>query len=168
MTKYISFIGEISLETIKPFIEHLDVLREDSNITQVELTLTTLGGYFTAAFGLYDYLTMYPKPIDIVATGCCHSCGVLILQSGARRLSRPNTTFMLHRGWHDVPFSKNVADVQADVSNFERQEKLYFHLVAQRSQIKEKGLIQLCSSEHYFTNVEALDLGLIDKVIAAN
>lgn len=166
--KFISFVGDFYFDAIRPLFTELDAIQEDHSIERIELTLTSAGGYFHSAFAVFDYLKAFPKPVDIIATGCCQSSALLVLQSGRKRLSRPHTNFMLHAPWHHIPDKKSLAAIRNDAAEFERQENVFFELLAYRSSVSQEKLRQLCNHEHFFNSQKALKYGLIDEIAAVD
>lgn len=162
---YCSFVGEIEFESLKPTLETLNYARNDETISEITITLTSLGGYFRSALALYDYISAFPKPINIIAAGCCHSVAVLVLQAASRRLSYEHTDFMLHSAYHYIPDRKTMEAVKRDVSEYERQERLVWEIAANRTALTADELRQMFISEKYFAPQEALELGLIDQIL---
>ena len=158
-----SLIGGLEYETVRPVIETLDSLSSDKSVKGIKLTLTSSGGWFHSAFTLFDYIKSYSKPVNIIATGCCHSSAILVLQAGAKRLSRPHTDFQFHRVVHEVAEATSE-DIKTKLVGFKRQEEVYFDTVAKRTKLSSSQIKRLCSTERSFGPEEALDWGLIDEI----
>jgi ATP-dependent protease ClpP protease subunit len=164
---YLNLIGNIDFETVRPLVETLDAIRNDDNVSQIALTLNSTGGGFYSAFGLFDYLKAYPKPVDIIAMGACQSSAAAVLQTGRRRLAHPHTFFWLHEGKYSIQDHKTVRLIQADIADFEMQEEVFVEILSSKASISKKQLKALCRSEHGFGAQEAIKLGLIDQLFGS-
>jgi ATP-dependent Clp protease protease subunit len=161
---YVSYIGEINLDNVKDFIQKMDDLKKTDS-GKVQITLTTLGGYIVSAIALYDYLKSYPKIVEIVVMGCCHSCGLLVLQAGTKRLSYLHTRFMFHHAMFDIQNQKYLKDLKSTVGYYEQLQDMFFELTTKQSHLSKEEFMQLCNSEYYFDANKALEFGLIDDVL---
>ncbi len=152
--------GDITMEDVRNLEAVFVYLKRSKR--PVTISLCTGGGNAYAAFGLYDLIRDYQRyfPVDIVAVGICMSAGTIIMQAARKRLSLPNTSFMVHG--IQSPFL-NMAGKPSDTVTAEtlRLQGRLEHLFAERTRIDVKRL----KGNIYCGAPEAIKAGLIDAVV---
>ncbi len=132
----------------------------------IKMYLCTYGGDINQGMLIYDLVTRLNEtvPVDIIATGTCMSMGVVLLQSGRKRLATKHTHFMLHqlRG-------TNEGDLGEQRDRYRHMESLQATLntvLASRTGKTAKQIDKLIDRKDYYIKAEdALKLNLIDGII---
>lgn len=88
--KTLYLFDRISLEMAAGVIEVIQTTVHK----QIRVFLSSEGGSLGAGLAIYDALRT--KDATIIATGCCESAAMLILQAGKTRLATPNAYFLVH------------------------------------------------------------------------
>jgi ATP-dependent Clp protease protease subunit len=135
----------------------------------VYMVVSTYGGSVDEMFGLYDVIKMLPYPVHTVGIGKVQSAGVLLMAAGTkgRRLIGANASIMMH------PLSGgmqgSVFELDGAMQECKRQQRLMVSAL-----IKETGMtaqqvdkIMRAGRDYYLTPVEAVKLGIADRLVGA-
>jgi ATP-dependent Clp protease protease subunit len=95
------FMGEVTMETIKPLIDWIIAENYNKHKRKRELTLgiCSPGGDLNACFALVDVMKGSKIPIRTIGMGMIASCGLLMFISGekGKRILTPNTSILSHQ-----------------------------------------------------------------------
>ena len=120
--------------------------------------LSTEGGDFYAALGIYDMLRASKVPVRIVCVGPVFSAGTIILMGSDDRVAYKNTTFLIHYGSSTV-----------ESEDERRQEKRvvgdYKNLFLKHLDVRSRTVSEWLRRETYMDSRRALHCGLIKGVI---
>jgi len=164
--RVVMLCGEICEQTVYPAIMQLTSLANQSNDT-IHLLLTTYGGDITDMFGIIDVMKMIRAPVCTVGIGKIMSAGVCILAAGEKgmRMCGRNARIMVHSvsgGTHG-----NVWDVENEAKEMQYSQRQMVMSLVENTKITQKQLeeIMLKKTDTYFSASEALQFGIIDKVV---
>ena len=95
------FMGEVTMETMKPLIDWIIAENYNKHKRKKELTLgiCSHGGDLNACFALVDIMKGSKIPIRTIGMGMIASCGLVIFISGTKgsRILTPNTSILSHQ-----------------------------------------------------------------------
>lgn len=132
----------------------------------ITLYLNTPGGNIVDGLAIFDLIQRINKevPVDIVATGSCMSMGTIILQAGRKRLSTPNTYFMLHE--LSAGMEGKLGDQKDLVKHLEVLQKRLNSILSSRTGLTHKELMKKFDRKDYYMDAtEALKVNLIDGIV---
>jgi ATP-dependent protease ClpP protease subunit len=167
-TTFLHLFGDTNAPNIRDITRAIDIAIMDDYVDEICIILNSGGGNLYYAFGLYDHILASPKPIDIIAEGTCQSSAVMILQAARRRYSRPNTVFMVHPTWNQIPDRTSYMEYLAETEQYKRNHELCVQLTIQRSGMSKITYEKFYDPIRYLTPEEALQFGqngLIDEVV---
>lgn len=132
----------------------------------ISLFLTTSGGSTDEALAIYDIIKHSRTQVNIYVLGRCYSAGFIILLAGDCRLAYPNANFMLHELSYNPEYDK-LTTHKNYVQEFGRCQEKINQLILQNTKIKLDKLNDYLEKgkDWYMNTDEALDLGVIDKII---
>lgn len=166
---FVQLVGEIDAPRVRETIEELSIANAKNYVDEVQLTLVTYGGDLLYSFALYDHIEHFSKPVNIIAEGVCMSAGVMILQAAQKRLSTPNTLFMVHPSITHVE-EKAYHEFLSIVDQYKKNHELFVKLSIQRSGISTEEFEKVCTPRKYLSAADALKFGkhgLIDEIVKA-
>jgi len=134
---------------------------------EIYLYINSPGGSFTAGMAIYDTMNYITPPIATVCMGRAASMGAFLLSAGQKgmRYALPNSEIMIHQP--SAGTKGKVTDMEIDVEHFLRIKKNLNEILANNTG-KTAGEIKAASErDHWMTAQEALDFGLIDKIITS-
>ncbi len=141
--------------------------REDSE-RDIQFYINSPGGSVYAGLAIYDTMQMIPNRINTVACGVTASFGTVLLTAGSKghRFALPNATIHMHQP---------LGGAEGQASDIEIQAKEILRLKADLTGIMAKHTGQTTDTilhdtdrDRYFTAEQAVQYGLIDKVLVSN
>lgn len=154
-------IDDINSNTIIAELLYLDSINHDD----ISLYINSPGGSVTAGMAIYDTMNYIKSDVSTICVGMAASMGAFLLSSGkkGKRYALPNSEVMIHQPLGGAQGQATEIKIAA-----ERILKLKDKLNSMLSKNTGKPLeiVEKDTERDYFlTAEEALEYGLIDKVI---
>jgi len=162
-------LGEINTEEVNDIIRLIyDINDEDTGKQKVEpirLIINSFGGDVYSGLGLIDVMNCSTTPIYTICHGSAMSMGFQIFIMGHHRIASKNATFMYHES--SYPVEGKVQHHINELHEVKRIEKILDDYTLEKTLIPAKKLKQIKSThtDWYITAQEALEYGVVDKVI---
>jgi ATP-dependent Clp protease protease subunit len=163
--RVIFLTGEIYDEVATLVCAQLLFLESEDSKKDISLYINSPGGVVTSALSMMDTMNYIKCDVATLCIGQACSAGSLLLCSGTKgkRLSLPNSRIMIHQpsgGAHG-----KAADIEIQVKELlnirERLNKIYAENTGQSLKTIEEAM----DRDYFMSPGEALDFGLIDRVI---
>ena len=156
--------GEINDDTANVIIAQLLYL-DSLNNQDIELYINSPGGSITAGMAIYDTMNFIKSDVSTTCIGMAASMAAFLLSCGkkGKRYCLPNSEVMIHQPLGGVNGQATEIDIVA-----KRIIKLRNKLNNILSKNTKKTLKQIekdTDRDYYMTSTEALDYGIIDKVL---
>ncbi len=163
-TRTVLITGEVDSEMAERVITQLLVLDGESN-DPIRVVITSQGGHVDSGFAVHDMMRFVDSEVITIGAGWVASIAVPILFGAPRenRYALPNTRFLLHQPAGGA--GGRASDIRIEAQQILRIRERLNHLIAiETGQTVEKVTKD---SDHNFwmTAEEALDYGLIRKII---
>ncbi len=132
----------------------------------ISLYINSPGGSVTAGLAIYDTMNFIKCDVSTICVGMAASMGAFLLSSGTKgkRIALPNSEIMIHQPSMGG-YRGQASDVKIIADNIVKmKEKLNGIMAANTGKPIEQVRIDT-ERDHYMTAGEALDYGIIDKVI---
>ena len=131
----------------------------------ISLYINSPGGSVTAGFAIYDTMQYIKCDVSTICMGMAASMGAFLLSSGAKgkRIALPNSTIMIHQPLGGAQGQATEIKIVADQIHKTR-EKLNQILAENTGKPIEQIAIDT-ERDNYLTAQEAMDYGLVDKVL---
>jgi ATP-dependent Clp protease protease subunit len=140
-------------------------LFEKASTDPVEIYIGTPGGSVYNMFGLYDMIRSCPCHVKTIGVGQVMSAGPLILTAGDERLAYRNAWFMIHEDTWDL--EGKLSDHRTEMKHGEQLLMRWADLMEQRTKTPAKKWKKLAGPpDFYFDAPEAVELGIIDKILS--
>ncbi|HIW33129.1 MAG TPA: ATP-dependent Clp endopeptidase proteolytic subunit ClpP [Candidatus Paenibacillus intestinavium] len=164
----IIFLGSaIDDDVANAVIAQLLFLAADDPEKDIHLYINSPGGSVTAGMGIFDTMQYIKPEVSTICMGMAASMGSLLLTAGAKgkRFALPNAEVMIHQPLGGI--SGQAADIKIHADwILKTKHKLNQIYVDRTGQPYEK--IDRDTDRDYFMSAEeALEYGLIDKVITS-
>ena len=127
------------------------------------------GGSVDAGFAIWDQVKMLSSPVSTLVTGMAASMGSILSLCAPKgqRYSTPNARFMIHQPSmpHGIqgPATDIAIHAEEIVKTRERITDLYVECTGQ----ERKKVAQALDRDKWLSPEEALDFGLIDKIVSS-
>lgn len=156
--------GEINDEKANILIAELLYL-DSINNDDINIYINSPGGSVTAGMAIYDTMNFLKSDVSTTCVGIAASMGAFLLSSGkkGKRYALPNSEVMIHQPLGGVEGQATEIKIAAE-HILKTKEKLNKIL----SKNTEKNIKQIendTDRDHFLTSQEALDYGIIDKII---
>ena len=162
----IIFLGEEVNETTASLVvaQLLFLESEDPN-KDIHLYINSPGGMVTAGMAIYDTMQYMKCDVSTICVGLAASMGAFLLAGGAKgkRLALPNAEIMIHQPSGGAKGQATEIEIAAE-SILKTKRKLNEMLAKNTGKTVEQVTADT-ERDHYLSAQEALDYGLIDRVI---
>lgn len=162
--------GDVNEHSISTIITQLISLANQNPSFPIYLIISTYGGSIDEMFSLYDTIKFLPCPVHTVALGKVMSAGVLLLSAGVKgkRLIGRNARIMMHAV--STAHQGNVFQVMNDAQETQRLQMLMVESLARETKMTKEHVqeIMIKGHDHYMTPMEAIKLGIVDKIIGSS
>ena len=131
----------------------------------ISLYINSPGGSVTAGFAIYDTMQYIKCDVSTICMGMAASMGAFLLSSGAKgkRIALPNSAIMIHQPLGGAQGQATEIKIVAD-QILKTREKLNQILAENTGKPIEQIAIDT-ERDNYLTAQEAMDYGLVDKVL---
>lgn len=158
--------GQVSDDSASALIAQLLFLESQDPDKDISFYINSPGGSVTAGMAIYDTMNYIKCDVSTICVGMAASMGSFLLSAGTKgkRLSLPNSLILIHQPLGGTQGQASDIKIYTDYM-IKTKEKLNRIL----SENTGKPLSQVekdTDRDNYMSAQEALDYGLIDKVIA--
>jgi ATP-dependent Clp protease protease subunit len=163
----IIFIGDEITDDLANIVSaQLLFLEADDPDKDICLYINSPGGSVTAGFAIYDTMNYIKCDISTICFGLAASMGAFLLSGGTKgkRMALPNSEIMIHQPLGGARGQATDIKIQAD-QILKTKERLNRILSENTGKPIEQIYIDT-ERDHFLDAQEALEYGLIDKVIS--
>ena len=157
--------GEITDDTASLVVAQLLFLESEDPDKDINLYINSPGGLITAGMAIYDTMNYIKPDVCTICVGMAASMGAFLLSSGAKgkRYVLPNAEVLIHQPLGGTSGQASDIKIAAD-HIIKLREKLNRILAANTGQPYEK-IVQDTDRDNYLDAAEALEYGLVDKIV---
>ena len=163
--RIIFLTGEINDNVASIIISELLYLDNLSN-EDIYLYINSPGGSITSGMSIYDTMNFINSKVITIGIGMTASMAAFLLSSGATRYALPNTELMIHQPLGGAQGQATDIKIAAE-RIIKLKEKLNRILAKNTNQPLEK-IYNDTERDNFLSATEALEYGLIDKIIEKN
>jgi ATP-dependent Clp protease protease subunit len=156
---------EVNNTTASIVIAQMLYLEGQDPEKDINFYINSPGGSVSAGMAIYDTMQYIKCDVSTICMGMAASMGAFLLSSGAKgkRLALPNSEIMIHQPLGGA--QGQATDIIIHANHIERtREKLNKILAENSGQSYEKVCLDT-ERDNFLSAQEALEYGLIDKVI---
>lgn len=134
---------------------------------EINLYINSPGGSVTAGFAIFDTMRYISSPISTVCMGRAASMGAFLLAMGATgmRYALPHSQIMIHQP--SGGFQGQVTDIDIHAREILRMKQSLNELLAERTGQPLEKIVQSTERDNFLTPEEALEFGLIDRILVS-
>ena len=156
--------GEIDDECANSVIAQLLYL-DSLNNEEISLYINSPGGSVTSGMAIYDTMNFVKSDVSTICLGMAASMGAFLLSSGTKgkRYILPNSEVMIHQPLGGAQGQATEIKIAAE-QILKTKEKLN-KILSENTGQDLKKVEQDTERDHFLDANEALDYGLIDKII---
>lgn len=156
---------EVNDATASLVVAQLLFLEGQEPEKDISLYINSPGGSVTAGMAIYDTMQYIKCDVSTICMGMAASMGAFLLSSGAKgkRLALPNSEIMIHQPLGGAKGQATEIKIVAD-HILKTREKLNAILAENTGKPIEQIALDT-ERDNYLTAQEAMEYGLVDKVI---
>ena len=159
--------GEVNEELADKIVRQLLILEADSD-KPIYFYIDSPGGDVDAGFAIFDTIRFINAPVYTIGTGLIASMGSIILLSvpKERRFALPNSHYLIHQPLIGGVARGVATDLEIQAVEIAKSKKKLIKLIAEETGKSEAEVEKDCDRDHWLTAEEALEYGLVSKVIS--
>ena len=132
----------------------------------ISLYINSPGGSVTAGMAIYDTMNFIKCDVSTICVGMAASMGAFLLSSGTKgkRLALPNSEIMIHQP--SAGTQGQITDMSIHLKRLESVKERMNRILAENTGKPLEVVAADCERDNFMSAQEALEYGLIDRVIA--
>ncbi len=146
-------------------VAQLLLLDSENSEKDIMLYINSPGGVITAGMAIYDTMKLIKSDVSTICLGDAASMGAFLLSGGTKgkRLALPNSRIMIHQPLGGA--KGQATDIEIEAKEILRMKKMLNELLAEHTGQKVDRIKKDTERDNFMTAEEALEYGLIDKII---
>ena len=129
----------------------------------ISLYLNTPGGIVSAGLGIYDTMQLIRPNVNTICTGLAASMGSVLLVAGKERSILPHAKVMIHQPLGGA--AGQASDILIEAEEIKKCRDELCSILAEHTKQPFDRVFQDMDRDHWFTAQEAIDYGLVDKIL---
>ena len=163
----IIFLGdEVSDVSASLIVAQLLFLESESPDKDISLYINSPGGSVTSGLAIYDTMSYIKCDVRTICIGQAASMGAFLLAGGTKgkRCALPNAEIMIHQPSGGA--RGQATDIQIQAERIQHTKNTLNKILAENTNQPFDKIVEDSERDRFMTSQEALDYGLIDKIIA--
>jgi len=164
--RVIFMTGVIEDHMANLIVAQLLFLESENPDKDIHLYINSPGGSITAGLSIYDTMQFVQPDVSTMCVGQAASMGAMLLAGGAKgkRLALPHSRMMIHQPSGGA--QGQASDIEIQANEIIELRRLLNVLLSINTGQSEKSIARDTERDNFLSAKEALDYGLVDKVIA--
>ena len=156
---------EVNDTTASLIVAQLLYLEAQDPDKEIQFYINSPGGSVTAGMAIYDTMQYIKCDVSTICIGMAASMGAFLLSSGAKgkRLALPNAEIMIHQP--SAGTQGQITDMAIHLRRLEIIKKRMNQILSDNTGKPIEVVTADCERDNFMTAQEAMEYGLIDKVI---
>lgn len=162
----IIFLGSgINDAVANTVIAQLLFLAADDPEKDIFLYINSPGGSITAGMAIYDTMQYIKPDVSTICVGIAASMGAFLLAAGAKgkRFALPNSEIMIHQPLGGA--EGQASDIEIRARRILRMRDKLNQILAERTGQPLSRIEKDTDRDYFMTATEAMEYGIVDKVI---
>ena len=157
---------EVNNTTASLVVAQLLYLEGQDPDKDISLYINSPGGVITAGMAIYDTMQYIKCDVSTICMGMAASMGAFLLAAGAKgkRYALPNAEIMIHQPSGGA--QGQAPDIQIQAERILQMKKSLNTILAERTGQPYEVICKDTERDNFMTAQQAMEYGLIDKVIA--
>ena len=162
----IVFLGEeVNATTASLIVAQLLYLEAQDPDKDIQFYINSPGGSVTAGMAIYDTMQYIKCDVSTICIGMAASMGAFLLSSGAKgkRLALPNAEIMIHQP--SAGTQGQITDMAIHLRRLEIIKTRMNRILSENTGKPIEVVTADCERDNFMTAQEAMEYGLVDKVL---
>ena len=165
----IIFLGEeVSDVSASLIIAQMLFLESQDPENDIQLYINSPGGSVSAGFAIYDTMQYVKCDVSTICVGLAASFGAFLLAGGSKgkRLALPNAEIMIHQpAIHGNGIQGQATDIKITSDHIQKSKERLNTILSENTGKSIDEIAAATERDNYMTAREAVNFGLIDKII---
>ena len=156
---------EVNDTTASLIVAQLLYLEAQDPDKDIQFYINSPGGSVTSGLAIYDTMQYIKPDVSTICVGMAASMGAFLLSSGAKgkRIALPNAEIMIHQP--SGGSRGQCTDIQIQAEQILKTKQRLNDILAANTGKSVETIERDCERDHFMTAQEAMEYGLIDRVI---
>ena len=159
---------EVSDTSASLVVAQLLYLEAEDPKKDIQLYINSPGGSISAGFAIYDTMQYIKCDVSTICVGLAASFGAFLLAGGAngKRYALSNAEIMIHQpAIHGNGFQGQATDIKIMSDHIQKSKQRLNRILAENTGRTIGEIAAATERDNYMSAQEALEYGLVDKVI---
>ena len=159
--------GEVSQKSSQELVEKFLYLEAIGPGKPITFYIDTPGGSITSGMAVYDTIKLITSPVTVVVLGMAASMGSILLCAApkGKRYILPHARVLIHQPLITGRMVAPAVDINIQATEMERLREELNRILAEASGQPLEKIVKDTDRDFYMTAKEAIDYGLVDKVV---
>ncbi len=156
---------EVNDTTASLVVAQLLYLEAQDPDKDIQFYINSPGGSVTAGMAIYDTMQYIKCDVATICVGMAASMGAFLLSAGpkGKRMALPNAEIMIHQP--SAGTQGQITDMAIHMKRLQTIKERMNGILAENTGKSVEEVTAACERDNFMTAQEALDFGLIDRVI---
>jgi ATP-dependent Clp protease protease subunit len=147
-------------------IAELLYLESEDPEKEISLYINSPGGVVTSGMAIYDTMNHVKCPVSTICIGQAASMGAFLLAAGEKghRFALPHARIMVHQPLGGA--QGQASDIEIQAKEILRIRDVLNRILSENTGQSLEKIVQDTDRDHFMTAHEALDYGLVDRVMS--
>ncbi|VFB16084.1 ATP-dependent Clp protease proteolytic subunit precursor [Urinicoccus massiliensis] len=159
--------GEVNDVMADLIVAQLLFLESEDPDKDIQIYINSPGGSVSAGFAIYDTMQYIKPDVSTICIGMAASMGAFLLAAGAKgkRYALPNADIMIHQPLGGA--QGQASDIKIHAEKILKTRERLNRILSDRTGKSYEQIDLDTDRDFYMTADEAVDYGLIDKVVSS-
>ena len=156
---------EVNDTTASLIVAQLLYLEAQDPDKDIQFYINSPGGSVTAGMAIYDTMQYIKCDVATICVGMAASMGAFLLSAGTKgkRLALPNAEIMIHQP--SAGTQGQITDMAIHMKRLQTIKERMNRILADNTGKSVQEVTEACERDNFMTSQEALEFGIIDRVI---
>ena len=156
---------EVNDTTASLIVAQLLYLEAQDPDKDIQFYINSPGGSVTAGMAIYDTMKYIKCDVATICVGMAASMGAFLLSAGTKgkRLALPNAEIMIHQP--SAGTQGQITDMAIHMKRLETIKARMNRIMAENTGKSVEEVTAACERDNFMTSQEAMEFGLIDRVL---
>jgi ATP-dependent Clp protease, protease subunit len=157
---------EINDQVANSVVAQLLFLEADNPEKDISIYINSPGGLTTAGFAILDTMELIKPDVSTICIGMAASFGAMLLLSGTKgkRYALPNSEIMIHQPLGGA--RGQATEIEISARRILKLREQLNKMVSERTGQPVEKIARDTDRDYFMTAEEALEYGIIDKIVS--
>ena len=156
---------EVNDTTASLIVAQLLYLEAQDPDKDIQFYINSPGGSVTAGMAIYDTMQYIKCDVATICVGMAASMGAFLLSAGTKgkRMALPNAEIMIHQP--SAGTQGQITDMAIHMKRLQTIKERMNRIMSENTGRTIEEVTNACERDNFMTSQEALEFGIVDKVL---